>query len=105
MYYDSVKGLSASDVKKQQKVYGRNEIEEKFQSNILRLLKKFIGPIPLMIEIALVLSVIAGKWEDFVIIAVLLGVNISVDFMQEQNAFKALQALKKNTCTDCDCFT
>jgi len=89
------KGLSLLEVKKRQKIYGKNEINEKIQSNIQRFLKKFIGPIPLMIEIALVLSLITGKWEDFIIIAVLLGVNISVDYIQEQNAHKALQALKR----------
>ena len=90
-----IKGLSTSEAKELQKQYGRNAIEEKFQSNTTRFFKKFIGPIPLMIEIALVLSVIAGKWEDFIIISILLGVNVTVDFLQERKAQKALQALKE----------
>lgn len=94
MNYDHIQGLSYNEVKKLQAKYGRNEIEEKYQSSLIRFFKKFIGPIPLMIEIALVLSVVAGKVEDFIIIAILLGVNITVDFVQEQNAFKALQDLK-----------
>ena len=87
-----IKGLSMSEVKKLQKKYGRNVIEEKFQSDTMRFFKKFIGPIPLMIEIALALSVVAGKWEDFIIISILLGVNIMVDFLQERKAHKALRA-------------
>jgi len=90
-----IKGLSSSKAKELQKQYGRNTIEEKLQSDTMRFFKKFIGPIPLMIEIALVLSVIAGKWEDFIIISILLGVNIMVDFLQESKANKALQALKE----------
>jgi len=88
------KGLSLAEVKKLQEQYGPNTIEEKFQSRTVLFLKKFMGPIPLMIEVALVLSMIAGKWDDFSIILVLLGVNIMVDFLQEQKAHKALQALK-----------
>ena len=90
-----IKGLSSSKAKELQKQYGRNTIEEKLQSDTMRFFKKFIGPIPLMIEIALVLSIIAGKWEDFIIISILLGVNIMVDFLQESKANKALQALKE----------
>jgi len=92
--YKKEKGLSSSEVIRLQEKYGLNEIEEKTQSELVRFLKKFIGPIPLMIEAALVLSLIAGKWEDFIIILILLGVNILVDFLQEQKANKALQALK-----------
>ncbi len=88
------RGLSSSEVKVLQEKYGRNEIEDNSQSSLVRFLKKFIEPIPLMIEAALVLSVIARKLEDFIIIAILLGVNILVDFFQEEKANKALQALK-----------
>jgi H+-transporting ATPase len=88
------KGLSTSEVAELQKQYGRNEIEEKFQSGTVRFLKKFVKPIPLMIETALLLSVLAGRWEDFFIVLILLVVNIAVDFVQEQKARKALQALK-----------
>lgn len=90
-----IKGLSTPEVKKLQKQYGRNTIEEKFQSDTVRFLKKFIGPIPLMIEAALALSIVAGKWEDFIIISILLEVNVMVDFLQERKAHKALDALKK----------
>ncbi len=94
MDLSNIKGLSSSEVKKLQEKYGSNEIETKSQSALVRFLKKFIDPIPLMIEAALLLSVIAGKWEDFTIIFILLGVNILVDFFQEEKANKALQALK-----------
>jgi H+-transporting ATPase len=88
-------GLSSIEVEKLQKKYGPNEIQEVSESATKRLLKKFIGPIPLMIEAALVLSAISSRWEDFSIIFVLLGVNIAVDFIQEQKAHTALDALKE----------
>ena len=47
-----------------------------------------------MIEVALLLSGILGKWEEFTIIAILLLVNIGVDFLQEEKAGRALAELK-----------
>ncbi|HEC30507.1 MAG TPA: plasma-membrane proton-efflux P-type ATPase [Candidatus Yonathbacteria bacterium] len=88
------KGLSTSEAKELFKKYGFNEIQEVSKSSVSRLLKKFIAPIPLMIEGALILSAITGRWEDFSIILVLLCVNVGVDFIQEQKAQTALKALK-----------
>ncbi|MCA9365976.1 plasma-membrane proton-efflux P-type ATPase [Candidatus Kaiserbacteria bacterium] len=86
-------GLTTAEAKERQAKYGFNEIEEKTLSTWLKVLKKFISPIPLMIEFALVLSAIVGRWEDFSIILVLLVVNITVDVLQERKASKALAAL------------
>lgn len=88
-------GLSSVEVAKRQARYGKNEIQEHFDPWFLRVAKKFIGPIPLMIEAALVLSVIARRWEDFAVIGVLLGVNVTVDILQEEKARNALLALKQ----------
>jgi len=95
MESSQIKGLSAGEVAELQKKYGRNSVEDKAQSKIMRFLKKFIQPIPLMIEVALALSALTGKWEDFFIIAILLGINVIIDFSQEQKAHKALESLKK----------
>lgn len=88
-------GLSSAEVAKLQARYGKNEIREHSDLWFLRIAKKFIGPIPLMIEAALVLSVIARRWEDFVVISVLLAVNVTVDILQEEKARNALLALKQ----------
>jgi len=88
-------GLSSAEVAKLQAQYGKNEIREHSDPWFLRIAKKFIGPIPLMIEAALVLSVIIRRWEDFSVIAVLLAVNVTVDILQEEKARNALLALKQ----------
>jgi len=93
-------GLGTSVISGLQEKYGPNAIEEKFDSTLKRLTLKFIGPIPLMIEAALFLSFISGKWEDFTIIGVLLLINVSVDFFQEQKAHKALDALRDTLSTN-----
>jgi len=48
-----------------------------------------------MIEIAAILSVLVRKWEDFIIITILLFVNALVDFWQENKALSALKVLKQ----------
>ena len=75
--------------------FGYNEITEKKNSALTRLLKKIWSPIPWMIEVALILSIIMRKWEDVVIITILLLVNVLVDYFQEVKALNALEALKK----------
>lgn len=89
------KGLSNSEVEKLRKQYGLNEIEERGRSLLVRIFKKIVGPIPIMIETALLLSIIAGRLEDFIVIAALFVVNISVDLLQEQKARNALEVLKE----------
>lgn len=48
-----------------------------------------------MIEIAAILSYTVHKYEDFIIIVILLFVNAFVDFYQESQALNAISVLKK----------
>lgn len=64
-------GLSESAAKERLGQYGYNEIPEKKVNRIARLLKYFWGPIPWMIEAAVVLSAIIHHWEDVGIIGAL----------------------------------
>ena len=90
-----VKGLLESQVVAKQKEFGYNEIPSKKEPDWKRLAKKLWSPIPWMIEVAAVLSAVLGRWEDFVIIIVLLFVNIFVDYKQESKALNALEVLKE----------
>jgi len=91
----SGKGLTSEEVKKHLETYGPNSIEEKEESWLHRLFRRFWGPIPWMIEVAAVLSAMAQRWEDFTIIMILLFVNAIVDFYQESKALNAIAVLKK----------
>jgi H+-transporting ATPase len=92
---ENIRGLSESQVADLQKTFGFNELPLDRQSSFKRLLKKMWSPIPWMIEIAAVLSMILGRWDDFFIISVLLFVNIFIDYKQESKAFDALDILKE----------
>ncbi len=92
---DLVKGLSDDEAQKRIQQYGFNEIPENEESIAGRIFKRLWGPIPWMIEVAAILSAVARKWEDFVIITILLFVNVAVDFAQESKALTVLKVLKE----------
>ncbi|MDD2896160.1 MAG: plasma-membrane proton-efflux P-type ATPase [Aliarcobacter sp.] len=92
---DVTSGLSTEEAQKQREQYGYNEIAEHEESTWHRLFRRFWGPIPWMIEIAVVLSAVAQRWEDFTIILILLFVNSGVDYYQESKALSAIKVLKQ----------
>src|SRR5664280_779868 len=89
-------GLSQVEARKRLAQYGPNEIDEKKSSAFLKFLSYFWGPIPWMIEGAVVLSGVARHWPDFAIILVLLVANAMVGFWEERQAGNAIDALKAN---------
>src|ERR1700684_2720463 len=87
-------GLSQAEAAKRLTQYGPNEIKEKKQNILLKILSYFWGPIPWMIEAAVVLSGVVRHWPDFFIILVLLVSNAAVGFFEERQAGNAIEALK-----------
>jgi H+-transporting ATPase len=87
-------GLTQAEAQQRLAQYGPNEIEEKEASPILKFLGYFWGPIPWMIEAAVILSALARHWPDFFIILVLLVANAVVGFWEEHQAGNAIAALK-----------
>jgi H+-transporting ATPase len=87
-------GLSQVEATKRLAQYGPNEIAEKKTNELLKFLSYFWGPIPWMIEAAVVLSAVARHWPDFGIILVLLVANALVGFWEEHQAGNAIAALK-----------
>jgi H+-transporting ATPase len=87
-------GLTGAEAKKRLTEYGPNEIEEKKDNPFLKFLTYFWGPIPWMIEAAVVLSALAQHWPDFFIILLLLLSNAVVGFWEEHQAGSAIAALK-----------
>jgi H+-transporting ATPase len=87
-------GLSQSEAEKRLVQYGPNEIEEKKTNPVLKFLSYFWGPIPWMIEVAVILSGVVRHWPDFFIILLLLVANGVVGFWEEREAGNAIAALK-----------
>ena len=87
-------GLSQAEAQKRLTQYGPNEIEEKKTNAFLKFLSYFWGPIPWMIEVAVILSGVVRHWPDFFIILLLLVSNAVVGFWEESQAGNAIAALK-----------
>src|SRR5271155_300337 len=87
-------GLSQAEATKRLAQYGPNEIAEKKTNALLKLLSYFWGPIPWMIEVAVVLSGVVRHWPDFCIILLLLLANATIGFWEERQAGNAIDALK-----------
>jgi H+-transporting ATPase len=88
-------GLSSAQAEEGLRKYGYNELPEKKENLLLKFLSYFWGPIPWMIEIAVILSALVRHWPDFFIILVLLLANAVVGFWEEFTAGNAIAALKK----------
>ena len=87
-------GLSQAEAEKRLTQYGPNEITEKKTNQFLKFLSYFWGPIPWMIEGAVILSALVQHWLDFFIILLLLCSNAVVGFWEEHQAGNAIAALK-----------
>jgi H+-transporting ATPase len=87
-------GLTQAEAQKRLTQYGPNELVEKKTNLFLKFLSYFWGPIPWMIEIAVILSGVVGHWPDFFIILLLLVANAVVGFWEEKEASNAIEALK-----------
>ena len=90
----SADGLTQAEAQKRQAQYGPNEITEKKTNELLKFLTYFWGPIPWMIEAAVILSALVQHWLDFCIILLLLCSNAVVGFWEEHQAGNAIAALK-----------
>ncbi len=92
-------GLTQAEAQKRLAKDGPNEIEENKTNPFLKFLTYFWGPIPWMIEAAVILSGVVRHWPDFFIILVLLVTNAVVGFWEERAAGNAIDALKAKLAT------
>jgi H+-transporting ATPase len=97
----SPNGLSQAEAEKRLASYGANEIKEEKDNPLLKLLTYFWGPIPWMIEAAVILSGVLRHWPDFGVILVLLVANAAVGLWEEHQAGKAIDALKAQLAVKC----
>lgn len=88
-------GLSSGQAQDRLARFGPNEIAEQRKNPVLTLLGYFWAPIPWMIEVALVLSLVLRDWTDAAVIGALLAMNGLVAFTEEHQAASAIAALKQ----------
>lgn len=91
----SVNGLSDAEATVRVQRYGFNEVPERGRSPLVGFLLRFLGPMPWLLELAIVLAYFLGHALEAVIIFVLLLINASVGFFNEHSSRRALELLKK----------
>jgi len=91
----STNGLAESEAKNRTQVFGFNEIIEKKRSSILDFLSRYWGPMPWLLELAIVLSSILKHYPEAIIIFVLLSINAIIGFIHARGSQRALEMLKK----------
>ena len=92
---DPKQGLSEDEAKKRLEKYGKNKIEEEKKSPILKFLSYFWGPIPFMLEAAIILGAVVQRWEEFGVMLTMLLINVGVSFWHDREAENAIAALKE----------
>ncbi|XP_074559327.1 plasma membrane ATPase-like [Curcuma longa] len=93
-------GLSSEEGANRIQLFGPNKLEEKKESKFLKFLGFMWNPLSWVMEMAAIMAIAlangGGKppdWEDFVGIVILLVINSTISFIEENNAGNAAAAL------------
>ncbi|XP_042445523.1 plasma membrane ATPase-like [Zingiber officinale] len=96
----SKEGLSSAEGEKRLQIFGPNKLEEKNESKILKFLGFMWNSLSWVMEMAAIMAIAlangggeAPDWQDFVGIVVLLVINSTISFIEENSAGNAAAAL------------
>ena len=87
-------GLTSEEARRRLQQSGPNAVPDTALRPLGRALSKFWAPVPWMLEAAIVLELVLGKYVEAGIIAALLAFNAVLGFFQEGHAQATLAALK-----------
>jgi H+-transporting ATPase len=87
-------GLTSDEARRRLEKSGPNAVPDTAERPLHRALTKFWAPVPWMLEAAIVLELVLGKYVEAGIIAALLAFNAVLGFSQEGQAQATLAALK-----------
>ncbi|XP_071726822.1 ATPase 8, plasma membrane-type-like [Rutidosis leptorrhynchoides] len=101
-------GLTRDEGTKRVEIFGPNKLEEKKESKLLKFLGFMWNPLSWVMEAAAIMAIVLANggdrppdWQDFVGIVVLLIINATVSFIEENNAGNAAAALMAGLAPKC----
>jgi H+-transporting ATPase len=83
-------GLAEADLEARRKEYGYNEIPEKHVGPIKGILKRMWGPIPWLLEAAMIFELVLGKGVQAAVVFLLLVFSAVIGEFQERRAKRAV---------------
>ncbi|CAH8258757.1 unnamed protein product [Arabidopsis lyrata] len=93
-------GLTSDEGQTRLEIFGPNKLEEKKESKVLKFLGFMWNPLSWVMELAAIMAIALANgggrppdWQDFVGITVLLIINSTISFIEENNAGNAAAAL------------
>ncbi|KAK4796012.1 hypothetical protein SAY86_028338 [Trapa natans] len=93
-------GLTEEEGRRRLEVFGPNKLEEKNENKFLKFLGFMWNPLSWVMEIAALMAIVLANgggeppdWQDFIGIVVLLIINSTISFIEENNAGNAAAAL------------
>ncbi|RID54744.1 hypothetical protein BRARA_G02044 [Brassica rapa] len=93
-------GLTSDEGHTRLEIFGPNKLEEKKESKVLKFLGFMWNPLSWVMELAAIMAIALANgggrppdWQDFVGITVLLIINSTISFIEENNAGNAAAAL------------
>ncbi|CAA7019998.1 unnamed protein product [Microthlaspi erraticum] len=93
-------GLTSEEGHTRLEIFGPNKLEEKKESKVLKFLGFMWNPLSWVMELAAIMAIALANgggrppdWQDFVGITVLLIINSTISFIEENNAGNAAAAL------------
>ncbi len=90
----SAEGLTDSEIQKRTARFGYNETTEKLPNPLLEFLSLYWGPMPWLLELAMLLSYFMGHYLELFIIFALLTINAIISFWHLNTSRKSLELLK-----------
>jgi H+-transporting ATPase len=91
---DLQSGLTSEEARRRLEKFGSNAMPDTALRPLRMALEKFWAPVPWMLEAAIVLELVLGKYVEAAIIAALLVFNAALGLFQESRAQATLAALK-----------
>ena len=88
-------GLTEPEVKNRLNIFGYNKTEEKKKNPVIQFIRRFWGPMPWLLELAMALSFFLGHEVEGIIIFALLVINAIIGFMHSRGSQKAVELLKQ----------